>query len=460
MANISNSVVGTGLDIATTVSQLVAAERAAADARISRETLAATTKISAIGALKSALSTFQTALNTMKTADTFASRNVSLSKADIFTATATGSAAPGSYDIEVISLAQSQQLTSQAYSGGDSTVIGTGQLTIGSGAGSFTVNIDSTTSELASIRDAINNATGNTSVQATIIREANGSRLLLTSTKSGVGNNITVTQSGGDGGLAALAYDPANGVTGLSQLAAAQDAHIKVAGFDRYSSQNTITDALDGVTLDLKVATPGTTVKLNVTSNSLKVTEQVKKFVDSYNALQKTFAGLRSYNAETKAAGPMLGDSMLRGIENEMRQDLSNPIEGLTGDYTSLANIGVTKQADGTLKLDDAALTKAINADQKAVANLFTGEKGMATRLSEHIQTHLDTNSDIDSRSTALQSTLKRLDLDKAAIDARMDRVKKAYTQQFTALDTLIAQMQSTSSYLEQQLANLPGAAR
>lgn len=459
MAGLQATGVGSGLDINSLVSQLVASERAPADAQITRKESKATLQISALAALKGALSTFQSSLTPLKTVDAFTPHTATTGNKDIFTVSAKASAAPGSYDIEVVDLAQAHQLASNAFAGGDTSVVGTGSLTIAMGASTFNVNIDDTNNTLAGIRDAINAAPGNTDVRATIIREQNGSRLILASAKTGVANAIKVTQSGGDGGLNQLVYDP--GVTtNLTQLKAAQDAHILIAGFDHYAATNTVDTAIDGVTLNLLATSAGEPVQVSVTNDDKTLTDRVKKFVAEYNALYSTMAKLRSYNPDTKAAGALLGDSMLRGIEEEIRTDLSNPVAGLSGNYTSLASIGVTRQADGTLALDDAKLTSALTADRSAVANIFGSENGIAARMHAHIEARLGEDGALESRDNALQATIKAITLDKENLEARMVNVQARYLKQFTALDTLLAQLQNTSSYLTQQLASLPGAAR
>jgi flagellar hook-associated protein 2 len=240
----------------------------------------------------------------------------------------------------------------------------------------------------------------------------------------------------------------------MSQVRGAQDAHIKIGTFDHYNATNTISGAIDDVTLTLKaVSTEPVSVGISEDTSALK--KSVAGFVTAYNALYSNMSKLRSYDATTRAAGPLLGDALLRGVESEIGLGLSNPVEGLTGDFRTLASIGITRQADGTLKLDDAKLDKALDANSTSVAKVFGSEKGVAFRLSTSIEAMLKEGSALDTRNDSLQENLKTIEKDGEALDARMAVVEARYRKQFTALDALLTQLQTTSSYLSTQLASI-----
>jgi flagellar hook-associated protein 2 len=454
MASIQTS--GLNLDVQGLAKQLVAADRAPQDARLTRQEQSLTVQMSGLGTLKGALSTFQSALSSLKTVSAFSVRSASVADTDYYTATAASGAAPGSYDIQVLDLAKAHQLASGAFAAAD-TVIGTGTLTIGQGSSSFDVTIDSTNNTLTGIRDAINKNANNTGVQATLIREQNGTHLVLSATKTGAANAITVTANGGDGGLDQL-IGP-NGAKKFTQVQPAQDAHITVAGFDHYSASNTIDDAIDGVTLSLKQKTEANTpVALTISSDDATVTKNVQNFVNAFNALQKTFASLRSFNPTTGQTGQLFGDALLRQVEGQMRLDLSTPVNGVATGYNSLATIGITRQTDGTLAVDTTKLNNAITNGNGAVAQLFGSKDGIAARISGHIDTQLATGSAFDYRNTSIQDGLKDIKEQRTALDTRMVMQQQRYIRQFSALDAMLSQMQQTSSYLTQQLANLPKA--
>ena len=455
MATVPSATSATSLDVPTLVSQLVSSERAQYQTPITARQTQATVQLSAVSSLKGALGAFQTAVAGLKDASTFTPRMTSSSNTDLFTASTDGGAATGSYDIKVVALAKAQQLASGAFAGGSTTTVGTGTLTITYGTKSFDVTIDSTNNTVAGIRDAINKATGNTGVQATILNEQGGARLVLTSAQTGAANTIKVAVSGGDGGLAQLAYDGVNPST-VTQVQAAQDSHIKVANFDHYSSSNVVTDAIDDVTLNL-LSTSDDSATLSVADDTGSLKQKVQAFVTAYNSLYSTFTKLRSYDASTQTAGPLLGDSLLRSIEDQIGQDLSNPVSGVSGGYTTLASLGVTRQTDGTLGLDSDKLGKALNVDHLSVAKIFGGTTGVASRLSTDLDAFLKSGGAIDTRTNSLNATLKQVQTDTDALDAKMQVIQNRYTKQFTALDALLTQLQSTSSYLTTQLASLPG---
>jgi flagellar hook-associated protein 2 len=454
MASVTTS--GLNLDVQGLAAQLVAADRATQDARNTRQETALTVQVSGLGTLKGALSAFQGALQSLKTVAAFSPRAATVSNEDAFTATVDSTAAAGTYDIDVLALAKAHQLASSAFAGGNGTVVGSGTLTITQGTSSFNVVIDDEHKTLADIRDAINKATGNTGVQATLIHEQGGTRLVLSSSKTGASNAIQVNQSGGDGGLEQLVYQTA-GTQNLTQLQPAQDSHILVAGYDHYAPTNQVADAIDGVTLTLTGTTEvDAPASLTVSFDNDLVTKNVQKFVDAFNALQKQFVGLRSFNADTKTTGPLFGDATLRQVEDMVRSDLSNPVKGLSGTYTSLASIGITRQLDGNLALDTTKLTKAIADGNGAVAQIFGSTDGVAARLDGHITSQLATGATFDFRNKSLQDQLKELADDKAALDKRMEQVKARYIAQFSALDAMLTKMQQTSTSLSSALANIP----
>ncbi len=441
---------GSQIDVTGLATQLVAAERAPLDAQISRDTTAATTQISALATLKGALSTFQTALGSNLTPAVFSPRAASSGDKTLYTATATASAAPGIYAIEVTQLAKAQQISSLPILNGTTTAVGTGTLTLTTGGQSFSVTIDNTNSTLSGIRDAINSAADNTGIQATLIQGDDGVRLVLSGTKTGAANGIVVAQSGGDGGLSKLEYNSSL-TTNYTELSPAQDSIVKVAGASHQSASNTIDGVLDGVTLSLLDQRPGTTVNLTISQDTDTASARIKAFVTAYNTLETQLAKLRSYDATTQTGGPLLGDSLLTGIESQLRRTIGAQVAGVSGPYTSLSSIGITTQADGTLAVDDTKLQKALTNNFSAVAAIAGSPNGALTQLSKQVTDALASNSAIDVRSTSLVKKQKDLTDQQSKVDARMDALKTQYVTQFTALDTLLSQLQTTSSYLTQQ---------
>lgn len=454
MATSTGAVGGSTIDVQSLVSQLITAERAPLDQQIQRETGRVTTRISALGAFKSALSTFQSALTQLKTQGAFNVRSATSSDSDVFTATAGSDAVAGTYNIEVTALARAQQLRSTVFAGGSTQTVGTGTLNIQLGAESFSVAIDSTNSTLAGIRDAINSATSNPGVSATLVNGAGGAHLILTSADTGAASTIQVTQTG-DAGLQALTYGPGN-LANYTEISPAQNAAVTVAGVPVTGTTNSIEDAIDGVTLDLESAEPGTTLTLTVAHDTTTATTRIKSFVTAYNALETTLTRLRGYDPTTKAAGPMLGDALLNGTESQLRRMISDTVAGTTGQFTTLSSLGITTKADGTLVIDDTKLRVALEGNFDAVSRIFASTDGVAAKLDTYIDNALDTGAAIDTRTQSLIKQQAALTKKQDDIDTRMAILRSTYIKQFTALDNLLSQLQTTSSYLTQQLDKLP----
>lgn len=444
---------GSGLDVNSLVSQLVAAERAPVAQRITRRETTINTQVSAMATLRGALSAFKTALDPVSSAATLQPRQTTVGNPELFTASAGASAAAGSYPIEVVRIAKAQQLASQAFAGGAAATVGTGTLTLSLAGESFDVEIDAGHGTLAGIRDAINAAADNTGIQATLITADDGARLVLTSARTGAANEISLTQAGGDGGLAVLAHVPP-AASSWSSLRPAADALVRIAGFEVTSSSNMIDGAIDGVSLQLNAEAPGAPTTLGVTVDTGATLDRIRKFVTEWNTLSTKLTGLRSYDAGTGVAGPLLGDAMLRGIESRLRSLLTQSVPGLTGDYQMLVNLGISTQNDGTLKIDETKLNAALAADLGGVARLFAGEGAVASSMKAAIDEALGANGSFATRDAVLQRGLGDTKAATEALDARMAVVEARYRKQFIALDSLLTKMQSTASYLSQQLAS------
>jgi flagellar hook-associated protein 2 len=390
MATISSAGIGSGLDVTSLVSQLVAAERAPAENRYNRKEALLQAELSAYGSLKSSLSSFQGSLSSLKSISTFNSVSTTSSDSTLVSASGTSIASPGNYSLEVTTLAQAQTLVSGDFTTTTDTV-GTGTLTFqfGTTSGSTftqnadkatqTVDISSADNSLQGIRDAVNAA--DIGVTATIVNDGSNYRLLFTSDDTGAENSLKITVSGDSGGdnvdnsgLSQLAYDPAGSLgagKNMSQTVEAMDAAFKVNGLDITRSSNTVTGVISGVTLTLKDTTSGSPVSIAVSQNEGAITGAVNTFVSGYNELIDTLDSLSRFNAETGQGSILTGDSIVRSVKSQIRSIISSAVGGTSGAYTSLATIGLTTGSDGKLSLDSAKLQEAIDSDSSAVARLF-----------------------------------------------------------------------------------------
>jgi flagellar hook-associated protein 2 len=449
--------VGSGLDINSMVQQLVAADTSGDNSRIARETAQTGAQITAMGQLKGALASFQSALSQLSSQTAFQTKTAASADNTVYTATATSAAAAGAYQVEVVNLAQSQQLISDPLSpfvGGSAAVVGTGTLTLSLGSTSFNVSIDATRNTLGGIRDAINSASDNPGISATIVNGTGGGQLVLSSNKTGATNTITVAALSSDG-LNRLVYNPS--ATGnFTELQAALDSTIKVAGVSHTAATNTVSDAIDGVTLNLIAQKPGTQLRLTIANDSNTVTNRVQNFVVSYNSLRGVLTTVGGYNAAAQTAGPLLGDALETNIERQLSRGLTDPVSSAAGSqYSSLAGLGVTTNNDGTLILDASKLNGALATNFGAVSAVFSAKDGVATRLNSFLTDQLAATGGIAQRNGTLSQRQKNITTEQKAVTARAAQLQLRYQAQFTAMDSLLSKMQQTSSFLTQQFVNL-----
>jgi flagellar hook-associated protein 2 len=445
--------IGSGLDVQSLVTQLVAADRAPLEARLTRQASSIATSLSAMGSLKGAISGFQSALTPLTTTSQFQVMATSSADETVFTATASGGAVAGSYGVEVRQLAQPEQLISTAFAAGATTAMGTGTLQVSLGSASFGVTISADKATLGDVRDAINSASGNPGVKATLVYGIQGAQLVLTSGSTGAGNAIKVTATNAAGALAQLSYS-GTGDTHYTEAQQPQDAIVMISGVEHHSASNVVTGAIDGVTLNLKSAKPNTVLNLGVTNDQGAVLANVNKLVEAYNSMQGQFKTLGGYNAATKTGGPLLGDWLLSSAQFEMNRGMTDSVSGLAGNYSSLAALGITTGADGSLSVDSVKLQAALSTDGDSVARLFSGPQGVATRLNATATKLLATGGAIAARDDNLATAQKAVTDQETVLNARMSVVQARYLKQFNALDSLMSSLQSTSNYLTQQLAN------
>ncbi len=422
--------------------------------RLGQQEARAQAKLSAFGGLKSVLADLRDKLDTMKDARQFLVRKASSSNEEAFTVTSDSDAVPARYSVEVVQLAQAQKLTSGAFADADAAV-GTGTLTIQMGGQGVAIAIDAENNSLAGIRDAINSSEDNPGVAATIVNAESGSYLILTSEKTGAGNTITVTQSGGDGGLAALEYNP--GVsTALTETIAAQDGQIRVDGFDVMSSNNTFAGAIQGVSISALQATVGTET-LSVENDEEAVRTLVADFVESYNALIDTADGLTDYDPEANVAAPLVGDATVRSIRDQIRRELSTAVGDPGAMYSVLSDVGVEVQLDGKLTINDDKLSGVLSDDFTQLGQLFAAEDGFATRLHGLVDGFLTSGGILEARTQGLEVTIEGIVERGEALNERLASLEARLLRQFNALDSLLGQLSTTSNFLSTQLNSLPG---
>lgn len=452
MPAITSAGLGSGLDIEGLVSKLVAAEGQPASVRLNTKEAKLQTDLSALGSLKGALSAFQTSLQGLKDVSAFQARTAISSNTDLFTVSADSSAVAGSFSIKVEQLAQSAKMRSGDFTS-DTAVPGAGTLAIGLGASSFDITVASDTT-LAGIRDAINKASDNPGITATLIKVDSGSQLVLTSDKVGAANAISITATDTDAldGNDLTRLSTAN----LTSIQSAADAIIYIDGQKVTKTSNSLSDVISGVTISLKKADPLKTETLSIALDKESAKSKVNDFIKAYNSLAGTMSSLSSYNAQTKQAGQLFGDATLRGVQNQIRQVLANPVQGVTG-VSTLAEIGIKTNKSGMLELDSTKLDSVIASNFEAVSQLFASGNGLATRFDNVLTNYLSFDGALSSRVDGVNKQIGDINDQRDKLNLRLTAIEARYRKQFTAMDALLGQLQATGSYLTQQLANLPG---
>jgi len=442
------STLGSGLDIPSLVAQLVAAERAPVEKRIGRAESAAKTELSAIGSLKGAFANLKTAVDKLRKEDGTNARITNVPEDAGFTASAATSAAVGDYDIQVKNLATAHKLTSAGKPA--DAKIGTGKLVIEAGDTKIEVEIKEGRNTMADIRTAINTAAAGKGVTASLVNADDGQHLVLTANDTGTEGKLRITTTGGDGGLSMLTFEP--GVSGgMSETVAAKDAKIIVDGLERTSSSNSITDLLPGVTLNLTKAKPDETFTLKVSTDNDALKGTLQGFVSSYNTLMSLTKSLTAYNADTKTGSALTGDSMVRGLQAQLRNMASEQV-------VALKDLGVKINTDGTLTLNTSDLTKALAEDPGALSRMFSSkdvegaDSSYGAKLEDMLANVLEDDGLFDSRADSLNARLKTYDKQYEDLDRRMESLQTRYTAQFTAMEQMVTQLQTSSGFLSQQL--------
>tara|TARA_R110000850_G_scaffold31358_1_gene86262 strand:+ start:309 stop:1679 length:1371 start_codon:yes stop_codon:yes gene_type:complete len=445
MASISSLGIGSGLDLNGLLDQLQDAEREKLEP-IERQLETQDTKISAYGQLQSALSAFQDSADALNDSALYESLSTSVG-GEAITATADAEAQPGSYNVSVETLATRGTLASTGVDAADTPIIDadadqTLTLTfaeVNAEGENLTKDITlAAGSTLEEVRDTIN-ASGDSGVTATIVNDGTNFRLALSSSNTGADASI---KNFSFEGAAPFTAD-----TGETQQLGT-DAVLNVNGIEITSPNNQVEGAIQGVTLNLQEEGDST---VKIEQDTLAVREAVTSFVDAYNDLKGTMGELTSFDAETGAAGELLGDSAVRTVESRMRSVLSGGVEG---EFSMLSDIGISLQTDGTLEIDSDELDNAISSNQDALSAFFVGssdETGMAGQVNTMVEQLLSTNGTVTGAITGAENRSESLVERYTRTEQSIDQTISRYRTQFGQLDGMIAQMNQTSSYLTQQ---------
>jgi flagellar hook-associated protein 2 len=451
---------GSGLDIGAIVTALVNADKSAKQTQITNATKTNTLKISGVGSLKSALTAFQTALTNLgsKTNPAFSGFTATSGTPSILGATSDNTAVAGTYSVVVQNLATSSKVASASFAGGAASAIPSGTLKISQNGTDYNVTIPANAT-LQSTRDAINTAQASNGISANIVTDSTGaSRLVISSSKTGAGSDLTVSGIAGleIDGTQPMGTNPAAGSSGAVN-GVATDAKLTIDGLAVTSKSNTVTGAVSGLTLNLASVSPGTppaAATVTVATNTTGMQTSIQSFVDSYNTLMNTINTLskatQDADGKLTVSAAFTGDSMPRSLISDIRGVLTAP--GAGGPLAVLSQLGVmTDRNTGNLAFDTTAFGKAIatNGMSGQVQQLFSGTddtNGLLARMGKAITPYVAAGGLLDQRNSNLQTVSKNLSSQQTALDLRVQNMTASLTAKYNAMDLLVGQMKATAT--------------
>lgn len=470
--------VGSGLDVNSIISQLMAIEQQPLK-RLEKVAAGVQAEISAYGTIKSKVDALDNAVSSLTSSQTWQSTVVNLNGADEFTVTAGTNASAADLDISIQSLAQRQSVATKTFSSSSATV-GTGTLDIqlgtwGSAFGGFSprmvddpdnpgnlipqsvsITIDATHQSLAGIRDAINSA--GAGVTASILNDSSGARLVIRSEETGEENGFRINVSGVSGDLSALAFtgqtNPAS-VTGAHGNSQADNLEATLNGATVSSASNTLADVLDGITI--RALKPTTTARAVTIENDFEgIKTKVNAFVTAYNDLNSYLKQQTAYNASTKSASTLQGDRVAVSLQGRLRS-AATQVTGASSTFEQLSSVGVELQKDGTLKVNDTKLSSAFS-NLTELTKLFSQDDsnanldGVAVRLTDLIDELGGASGAITTKQQSLSERLSRNQADQDKLEERLAAVEARLKAQYSALDTKMASLNGLNQYVSQQI--------
>ena len=446
----SISGLSSGIDSKALVEQIMLLERRPA-VRLESSIDANKKKAEAFAQFKTLLTAFKTAAEAFKKGTGLNALSTTVSGTDgagrallAATASASTGALPGSYQVEVQSLARAQKSigTAQASATTALGLAGTVDVAVG-GAALGTLTLDGTES-LVQVRDKLSALAGTPpKFQATLLSAgATDQRLVLTGTQAGSSGAFTLTDTSGTVaaslGLSGTPYHDAS------------DAKFVVDGVPMTRTSNTVADAIPGVTLTLSAAEIGKTATVNVERFPSAATDAAKAFVEAYN---KVVAFVQVQATTTATALPLRGDPMLRTVRASINKEMLGSGAGLPADMARLGSAGITLQKDGTLALN-AEVFSAAYASRQGELSAMLAERGAAVVDQIDVFTATGTGM-IDARSSALTDRNATLASKVSDIDSRLEKKRATLLAQYAKFEASLGKLKSIGDSLTSQLKSL-----
>lgn len=467
MSGISFSGLSTGIDTASLISQLMTLERQPQQI-LSKKKTAIQGKISEFNNITSSLNDFKSLMNGMKTEETFSGRTVSVSNAAALSATVSSSATPGRHAVTVTTLPRAQTQVGRTgaasgYASSSGLNFGVGTITITGGDAPVTVTIGDSDKSLSGIAAAINASGANVTASVINTGDAATPYQLVITGKDTRTYGVSTALSGGS-------YEPPV----FSTTLAASAAQFSVDGIPitRTDLTSTIKDVIPGVTLNL--LKEGETAQIDINNDSSGITTKINSFINAYNNSMFLLNKQSNYNATTKSAGVLSGDFTIRSMKQQLQSIVTNQVDGVSGQFSSLSRIGIkTNTKDGSLSLDTKKLNEALAADFKGVVELFTANndvKGLdaaqygvaaqfGTLLDKLTKSYVSAgyadNGVIATRVKGLSKSITDIDKQIEAMETRLTQKEASLKKQFTALESLVSSLNTQGNAMIAQLNRL-----
>ncbi|MFY8326046.1 flagellar filament capping protein FliD [Pseudoalteromonas sp. ZZD1] len=461
MPLITSAGIGSGLDLESIISASVAAENTPKMNAFATKEESLNVELSSLGEVKSAMSKLQETIEKLADPDNFDKRIANITQptgdnGDLISVTPTSKITPGNFNVEVVALAQGSRAVSNdsLFSSTDDVVSASGgTLSFAAGDDSFDLTLDAGAT-LADLRDAINDSDDNFGVTANIINTGTEAKLVLTSNVSGAGNDLVITNDNAElDNISTVANGGGAGGIAIATGDEATSAVIKVDGLSITNDTNTFKDAVQDMTIVAKrKSVDNETAKLSVEYDKSSVTKLVDELVTNYNNL------IGQIGLQTRVDKPLNGDSTIRSFDAQLVGTLSTELTD-AGPFSSIFDIGLGIDKDGYLEKSSLvrSLSEAMDENFDDIGKAFAGENGLATKFEALLSNYVDSDGIMKQRENSLNEQLDELEDDVINHEYRMESLEARLREQYAGLDVLLAQMQSTQSYLSAQLSSLPG---
>ena len=457
MTTITSAGAGSGIDLESVISASLEAKKTQLQQPITTKKTNTQITLSGLSQLKSAISTFSSTLESLTKTGAFNKRSVKVTQDSddpVMTVTTNTGASNGQYNITVNKLARTSKQEGTFDSSTTSLVTADGTLTFKAGGEEFTIDVKAGDT-LQNIRNRINNSGDNFGLSANIINTSDGkSKLVLDSGVSGDGNNMTITASTDE--LKIFETGATN--SKMSQTQAASSASIDVDGNTLTSETNTFDDTIVGLKIEVNRLSDKDSNgnylsnKVAITTDTASVQSLVQSFVDGYNTLMEKTTALGKRNSIVAGesqddGGALAGDSTTRSVTSLLVNAVSTPSTESTV-FSTIFQLGIEMDNNGKLSIDSDTFADALDDNFDQVVALFGGKNGIAQTLLDQLDDYTDTGGLLAQRQDSLNSDLRSLNLKESDVTAQLTKYETSLRAQYGGLDTLLAKMNQSASYL------------